>query len=637
MFVRKEARCPGCGASATIPSPAILQIACAYCDSIFTWDHEQTKECGKKANLIPPHSGITLSSEIKVKYKSYIVLGRVQYGYSYSEESTTGIWDEWYLQSDDGDLWITEDSGEFSIEETISNPPKVGKLNTGDIFDYKGTSYLISETGTVVCRGTSGMLPFQIIPKETYFYADAIKRESKDQEILSLEYDEDIPSFFIGRKLSPSDIHYEAQDSRLQTPIQTAVTLKCISCAAPLQPNGKDLVTIVCDSCGTVQQLDASTSIALGKSPSSLGEYFKLKIGSTLKLYQTDYIVTGRLYYEWEEEEDGEVEIGSVYDYLLYNSEKGYLYLTEEEDTFTAFLPAPAPSINLQKSFSESGTFLYEGDTYKYIETGSLTLLYVDGALPWVAKIQSRVQYTDAKCKKTYLSEEITLDDSGTPREIAYYKGRRISHSQILKSQPDLDLGDKPIPKLAGQAFLKIFSILMSVLFVFLYFFMDSSELILQEKYSQSDLLLKEIYTNSFEIKNPDESIEIRIQTNVDNAFTHLGIALYNPSQTEVITGEDLGIEYYSGVDDGESWSEGSNSESIYWKLKSPGTYQLIVTAFDGDTPPEFTSIQLEVYKNAIRLWPFLVLSILWIMLAILFFIRSGLSTPSKNNLSEDI
>ena len=55
----------------------------------------------------------------------------------------------------------------------------------------------------------------------------------------------------------------------------------------------------------------------------------------------------------------------------------------------------------------------------------------------------------------------------------------------------------------------------------------------------------------------------------MEDSWTHLGVALYNTESAEVTSGEDLGLEYYSGVEDGESWSEGSKSESIYWKIKN--------------------------------------------------------------------
>jgi hypothetical protein len=102
-----------------------------------------------------------------------------------------------------------------------------------------------------------------------------------------------------------------------------------------------------------------------------------------------------------------------------------------------------------------------------------------------------------------------------------------------------------------------------------------------------------------------------------------LGVALYNSDNVEVISGEDLGLEYYSGVEDGESWSEGSKSESIYWKIKNPGKYQIILTAFGGDAPLESTIIKIEVFKNASQTWPFLVISILWLTIPILLYMRN--------------
>ncbi len=630
MSISENVQCPGCGATSDVVSPAILQITCPYCESIFTWDHELTKDSGKKSKLIPPHSGLYISAQVQYKNKTYSVIGRVQYGYSHSSGGTTGVWDEWYLIDGSTELWITEDSGAFSVEELVMESKDIGKLSTGDRFEFQGSPYLISETGNVLCMGTAGMLPFKILPQESYYYADAIQKESSKNEILSIEYDEDKPSFYRGIKIDSSELKYQREESFLKSPKTNTVTLKCSSCGSPLKMNGKDLLTIVCDSCSTINQIDESTSIALGKSPSELGEKISIKLASSVKLYGTDYIVTGRLYYEWSEEDDGEIETGSVYDYLLYNPEEGYLYITEENNKFTTYLPTPPPSISMKKSFSENGKFLYESERYRFIESGSHKLIYVDGALPWVAMIDSIVQYTDAKSGTTYLSEEITLDDTENPREIEYFKGKAMPIEEILKSFPDLNVGIRPISKIPGEKFLKYFSIALSIFFLSLLFILDRSESILKEGYKQSDLLSKEVYTESFEIQRVDETIEIRIETNVEDSWTHLGVALYNTESAEVTSGEDLGLEYYSGVEDGESWSEGSKSESIYWKIKNPGKYQIILTAFGGETPLETTFIKIEVFKNASQTWPLLVVSILWLTIPILLYMRNRLGSSSS-------
>ena len=629
MPISENVQCPGCGATSEVVSPAIQQITCPYCESIYTWDHELTKDSGKKSKLIPPHSGLSISAQVQYKNKTYSVIGRVQYGYSHSSGVTTGVWDEWYLTSGSTELWITEDSGTFSVEELVMEANEVGKLSTGDSFELQGNSYLISETGNVQCMGTAGMLPFQILPQESYYYADAIRKESSKNEILTIEYDEDTPSFYRGFKIESSELKYEREESFLKSPKTNTVTLKCSSCGSPLKINGKDLLTIVCDSCNTINQIDESTSISLGKSPSELGEILSIKLASSVRLYDTDYIVTGRLYYEWSEEDDGEYETGSVFDYLLYNPEEGYLYITEENKKFTAYSPTPPPSLSMKKSFSENGTFLYESERYKFIESGSQKLIYVDGALPWVAMIDSIVQYTDAKSGSTYLSEEITLDKSENPREIEYFKGKVIPNEEILKSFPELNIGIRPVPKIPGEKFLKYFCIVLSIFFISLLFILDNSESILSEGYKQSDLLSKEVYSTPFEIQRVDETIEIKIETNVDDSWTHLGVALYNTDNVEVISGEDLGLEYYSGVDDGESWSEGSKSESIYWKIKTPGKYQIILTAFGGDAPLETTFIKIEVFKNASQTWPLIVMSILWLTIPILLYMRNRLGPSS--------
>lgn len=100
-----------------------------------------------------------------------------------------------------------------------------------------------------------------------------------------------------------------------------------------------------------------------------------------------------------------------------------------------------------------------------------------------------------------------------------------------------------------------------------------------------------------------------------------MGVALLKCDAEEVIAADDLGIEYYHGTEDGESWSEGSRSESIYWKIPEAGRYRLMLTVFDGDTSPQ-TAIRVVIEKNAVRTYPLIIVGIFWFILPLSYFIR---------------
>ena len=70
-----------------------------------------------------------------------------------------------------------------------------------------------------------------------------------------------------------------------------------------------------------------------------------------------------------------------------------------------------------------------------------------------------------------------------------------------------------------------------------------------------------------FELK-ANRNVRITAAAPVDNSWADLDVDLYN-EQNQEIESVNVPIEYYSGVDDGESWTEGGQSQDA--TLSSPG------------------------------------------------------------------
>jgi hypothetical protein len=58
-------------------------------------------------------------------------------------------------------------------------------------------------------------------------------------------------------------------------------------------------------------------------------------------------------------------------------------------------------------------------------------------------------------------------------------------------------------------------------------------------------------------------------------------------------------IAHYSGVDGGESWSEGSKGDELVFKSVPPGTYYLAIDYELGDDRRASVVDSIEVVKNA--------------------------------------
>lgn len=71
-------------------------------------------------------------------------------------------------------------------------------------------------------------------------------------------------------------------------------------------------------------------------------------------------------------------------------------------------------------------------------------------------------------------------------------------------------------------------------------------------------------------------SVRIRTVTNVDNSWLFLRFALVN-AETDTATHFEREVSYYHGVDDGEAWSEGDRTDTVYLSGVRPGRYYLLI------------------------------------------------------------
>ena len=80
-------------------------------------------------------------------------------------------------------------------------------------------------------------------------------------------------------------------------------------------------------------------------------------------------------------------------------------------------------------------------------------------------------------------------------------------------------------------------------------------------------------FSEPFELKGR-KNIVITAAASVDNSWVEIEGDLINQA-TDESEAFSLPVEYYSGVEDGESWSEGNRSPDVYLSARPAGTYIL--------------------------------------------------------------
>jgi hypothetical protein len=96
--------------------------------------------------------------------------------------------------------------------------------------------------------------------------------------------------------------------------------------------------------------------------------------------------------------------------------------------------------------------------------------------------------------------------------------------------------------------------------------------------------------TDTFEIKGRTAPVDAKIATGLDNDWAVVSLALIN-EQTGQGFDAHRQISYYHGVDDGESWSEGSRDDSFTISQVPAGRYYLrIEPDMEDDSTPRSSS-----------------------------------------------
>ncbi|MFH1809410.1 MAG: DUF4178 domain-containing protein [Pseudomonadota bacterium] len=576
-------QCPSCGSEHALKNPGITAIACDHCSTLFYWDAQAVHDSGKKAILDPPSSALRVGETCTLSGKDLVVLGRVRYSHR------AGVWDEWFLEDDGQNIvWLTEDEKEFSLERPVPPDPSVPAftaLRVGMPLTVHGREWVIEELGKAACLGVEGQVPWVVLPEEIYPFADLSNPEGKLS--LGIEYDEaGAPSLFAGQFLERDAVRVDGGPAFPEV-VTAGQGVRCAGCGSPVEGRfPPDTEMLVCSSCGAGLELDQTQTRVVMQNREKPS--FDLEIGHKGVLDKIAFEVVGRMRHE-------EMDEGLTYsseEYLLYQERAGYRWL-EKSDSGHWTLSARShlqPGLDLFSMAPRDKVGI--GDTtWEFVESGVQTLAYVDGALPWVARVGDRARYADLVAPPRSYSVEISETADGGEREMfegrhvpvselnAGFKTRLREGSGVAAAQPFVRTGTQTALMWLGALFAVVNLGLLGVSFT-------KSGRVVAKVQLGAEQYRSEWMSEPFQLKLKPSVLEISGRASVDNAWVALNFGLVNQND-EVCLETDGEASYYHGVEGGESWSEGSNSFSEYVRVDKPGTYRLLVfgTAGQGETP----------------------------------------------------
>ncbi|MFP4476291.1 MAG: hypothetical protein ACLFOY_12090 [Desulfatibacillaceae bacterium] len=407
--------------------------------------------------------------------------------------------------------------------------------------------------------------------------------------------------------------------------------LRCTSCNGPLTQKDERSELIVCPYCGSHVDLSSEEKTILGKSPGGKWD-FPLNVGDSWYEKNVRYEIIARLALI----EDGDTSELSR-QYLLYHPRRAPMWLDEYKGRYslsgnTHVMPEGGDTISPFTKKRGDTLKTADGRTWVCEGTGLYEIAYVDGALPWIARVGDVMEYAEFSDKKgsgeQYEVQQVLNEvEFGIGRGIPLEKVREATGKPELHQDADLaeemDAGTAKrwYMMLAGMAAVALVLNLMLALWA-----ETRGTVVLRQHFTEQQLT-GEAFSEPFTVAEKNDVVEVNLNPTprLNNAWMAFDMALVRQDDLIVHVAEK-DVSYYSGGSGEDSWSEGSRTEDLHFMVPEPGIYKLLVHAVSayGNTSNTTTArhgLDIVVKDGALLatwFWAACVLSLV-LLVAVLF------------------
>ena len=643
--------CPGCGKPVVFHGDFSRSSICEACGTIVERSgygrnagetptpHDAGETPTPQPNLstngtiVPP---IENDSPLELGMKGYYqghhfeIRGVVRLGHD-----AGGFWDEWYLLFDDGRWgWLAETQRHFYLTFAVelkqaAKVPSFDEIRLEQRFLLRAGEgpMLVAEKGSGRPLGARGEIPYALTPQKDYQYADL---SGPGGRFATIDYGDTPPSLYFGRAVALGDLHlpHKAEELAHEPRFVEALNVVCPHCHSGLTLHvPHKTVRVGCTACGALLDADDGR-LQLARTVASVPKPL-VPIGATGALYGVGYTVVGYL------KRCLKSDTSSTWDeYLLYNSQVGYRWLTSSDDHWYFVETVPLGNVELQGKNAS-----YNGKGFRWFEQDTALVSCVLGEFYWKVDPGEQVWMTDYIRPPEMLSREITHGgpDSG---EISWSRAVYLSVTTVQQA-----FALKFLPRPARAAPSQPFSyrrlctwwavmVGLTVLLGLFFQYHHRCQRVFHKTYllpavrqaGKPDVQAGQprapgtpgrpdlsgdfsggtstgdegqiFFSDPFAVRD-HENIEIRVRVLSTNFWLGIDGDLVD-EQSGVVQEFSLPVQYYEGVSDGESWTEGGREASVFLSALPAGQYTLRVA---GQHEPPLTplSFEVSVYENVAR------------------------------------
>ena len=670
-----RANCPACGAEVNFKTGSSVVVVCEFCRSVVARTDRGIEDLGKVSDVVESGSPLELGLRGVYLGVAFELTGRAQL-----QHAAGGFWDEWYAAFADGRWgWLAEAQGRFYLTFQIQVPspnalPTFDALQLGQqVWAIPAAAPpVVAEKGTAQMLAAKGEIPYLLTPGETYLYADL---SGAGGVFGTLDYGEQPPLVFMGREttLAELGLAHAQRTTEREARAVTATQLSCPNCGGPLELRAPDRTERVgCPNCGSL--LDASQGkLRYLKTLEPKGWGKSIPLGGTAEFEGQTFTVIGFMVRSVEFE-------GTRYfwqEYLLYNPAVGFRWLVESDGHWSYVTQVPPGEV------VEAGpTARHGGKSFKMYQDAAARVEYVEGEFYWKVEAGEQARATDYVKAPLMLSKEIPVAPGKKRRgqlaaeEINWSLGTYTPVKEIEKKfgvdlpSPRTVAPNQPWPHKKIYGYWALLTV--AALAVGLFFMATAPRKVVfeqtytlqanpgatpapaptpaprrgasvaeiqeevRQRIAQAQAAAQAaqgaaagagektqvIFTDPIDLAGGRNLRITGRALNVENNWLYVAGDLIDES-TGLVQQFDLPMEYYQGVEDGESWTEGSAEQAEYVPALPGGRYTMRLEAqwenWNQSAPPQFT---VRVEQGVPRMVNLLLLLVALSLLPLLFAFR---------------
>ena len=416
-----------------------------------------------------------------------------------------------------------------------------------------------------------------MIPNEQNQYADLV---GKNNAFGTIDYSISPPWVFVGHQVSLEEIGLaEAKPAEREARRTTTAAMGCPNCGGPLAlvaPDKAERVTCPnCNSLLDVNQGNLSWFKTLNPPPNAPSFVLQLGMEGTF---------TGDVKFKIIGAVVRSVTIEGItyfwHEYLLYNPSIGFRWLVHSDNHWNFVEPVNPAEVAQSGVFAPGGTVTYNGRSYKIFQDANAVVEYVQGEFYWRVEQGETVRAID------YVKAPLMLSMESTANEVNWSAGVYMTNAEIEKAFGISDL-PKPWSVAPNQPFTGSFYYTWGLLPLIALLFVAAvmipvaglTNTVLSEQIQLPPMANatapQTVFSQPFDLKG-NRNVRITANAPVSNSFADLDIDLIN-DQSQEVESVNVPIEYYSGVEGGESWSEGGQTQDATLSALPGGKYTLRV------------------------------------------------------------